>query len=158
MNSIASEIAKGLKGVYFGQNWTSVNYSEVLNNVSFDEAVKKIEGFHSIATLFFHAGYYVKAVLGVLEGGPLDAKDSYSFDLPPLQTEGDWLGLKEQTYERVRRFAAYTEELTDHKLDEIFVDQKYGNYYRNLTGVVEHAHYHLGQIVFLKKWLRAEHS
>ena len=29
--------------------------------------------------------------------------------------------------------------------------EKYGNYFRNLTGIIEHLHYHLGQIVLIKK-------
>ena len=32
-----------------------------------------------------------------------------------------------------------------------FFHEKYGNYYRNLHGVIEHAHYHLGQIALIKK-------
>ncbi|MDQ1090003.1 hypothetical protein QE390_004607 [Siphonobacter sp. SORGH_AS 1065] len=35
-----------------------------------------------------------------------------------------------------------------------FVDEKYGTYYRNLHGMIEHTHYHLGQIVLIKKILR----
>jgi len=30
---------------------------------------------------------------------------------------------------------------------------KYGNYFRNIVGVIEHIHYHLGQIVLIKKIL-----
>ena len=43
------------------------------------------------------------------------------------------------------------EKLSDDKLFDNFADPKYGSYYRNLQGIVEHTHYHLGQIVLLKK-------
>ncbi|MGN6163930.1 MAG: hypothetical protein ACTHOF_05245 [Flavisolibacter sp.] len=47
--------------------------------------------------------------------------------------------------------------MADSKLDEIFVDEKYGTYYRNLQGIIEHTHYHLGQIVLIKKLLGDNH-
>jgi len=33
------------------------------------------------------------------------------------------------------------------------MEEKYGNYYRNFHGIIEHCHYHLGQIVLIKKML-----
>jgi hypothetical protein len=30
--------------------------------------------------------------------------------------------------------------------------EKYGNYYRNIHGIIEHIHYHLGQIVLIEKY------
>lgn len=52
-------------------------------------------------------------------------------------------------------FLFYTlETLDEAKLFEDFADPKYGNYYRNLHGIIEHTHYHLGQIVLIKKLLK----
>ena len=56
-----------------------------------------------------------------------------------------------RVFDETERFAAQIETLDDEKLFENFDDPKYGNYFRNLMGIVEHAHYHLGQIVLLKK-------
>ena len=50
-------------------------------------------------------------------------------------------------------FAILIEHLPEAKLGEIFTDEKYGNYYRNVHGIIEHTHYHLGQIVLIKKIL-----
>jgi hypothetical protein len=33
----------------------------------------------------------------------------------------------------------------------MFWDEKYGNYYTNVQAVIEHCHYHLGQVVLIKK-------
>lgn len=46
--------------------------------------------------------------------------------------------------------ACLIEQLPDSQLGEDFVDAKYGNYYRCLHGLVEHCHYHLGQIALIK--------
>ena len=41
-------------------------------------------------------------------------------------------------------------------LSKTFVDEKYGSYYKNLNGILEHGYYHMGQIVILKKVLTAQ--
>ena len=46
------------------------------------------------------------------------------------------------------------EKLDEAKLSEVFADPKYGNFYRNLQGIIEHTHYHLGQISLLKKLVK----
>jgi len=43
--------------------------------------------------------------------------------------------------------------MSDQKLEEIFVDKKYGSYRRNIEGMIEHGYYHLGQISLLVKLL-----
>ena len=48
-------------------------------------------------------------------------------------------------------FAILIEQLQESKLWEDFSENKYGNYYRNICGIIEHIHYHLGQIVLIKK-------
>jgi hypothetical protein len=46
------------------------------------------------------------------------------------------------------------EGFSDERLEEIFLEKRYGSIYRNLHGNMEHMHYHLGQIVLLKKMIR----
>jgi len=36
------------------------------------------------------------------------------------------------------------------------VEEKYGNYQRNIDGMIEHSYYHLAQIVVIKKILGKE--
>ena len=45
-------------------------------------------------------------------------------------------------------------QLSDEQLNEGFVEEQYGNYFRNILGMNEHSYYHLGQIVLLKKLIR----
>ena len=59
----------------------------------------------------------------------------------------------EKTWADAEKFAALIEQLPEEKLWETFFEDKYGNYYRNIHGVIEHCHYHLGQIVLIKKVL-----
>ncbi len=64
--------------------------------------------------------YYVRAVLKVLQGGPLDAKDSYSFILPPILSQKDWEELLDKTWADAENFASSIEKLPEHMLWEDF--------------------------------------
>jgi hypothetical protein len=110
-----------------------------------------VYSFNTIAALVFHMNYYVSAITKVLQGNPLNASDKYSFDLPPINSKEDWDQLVNKTFADAETFATLVEQLPENQLWETFVDEKYGNYYRNLHGVIEHIHYHLGQIVLIKK-------
>lgn len=153
---LTEQIAKQFREVHFGGNWTAVNMKETLADVRWEQATTKVYSFNTIATLVFHTNYYVHVVLKVLQGEPLNAKDTYSFDLPPIQSQEDWENLLHKTWDEAEKFAALVEKLPDSKLSETFTDEKYGNYYRNLHGIIEHTHYHLGQIVLIKKLLAQE--
>jgi len=123
--------------------------------MTWQQATTQVYSFNTIASLVYHMNYYVSAVLKVLEGGPLDASDKLSFNLPPIQSEEDWQKLLDKTWTEAENFAALIEALPEQKLGEPFSDGKYGTYYRNIHGVIEHIHYHLGQIVVLRKIILA---
>ena len=121
--------------------------------VTWQQATTKVYYFNTIATLIYHINYYVSAVLKVLQGEPLNASDKYSFDHPPILSQEDWEKLLDKTWTEAENFAGMIEQLPESKLWEDFSDKKYGNYYRNIHGIIEHIHYHLGQIVLIKKIL-----
>ena len=151
--NLTAQIAKHLREVYFGGNWTWVNFKESLEGVTWQQATTKVHSFNTIAALVFHTNYYVSAVLKVLQGEALHSSDKYSFDLPPILSQHDWEKLLDKTWTEAETFAGLVEQLPEDKLWETFSEEKYGNYYRNLHGVIEHCHYHLGQIVLIKKIL-----
>jgi hypothetical protein len=149
--SVTQQIAKNLRAVYTGGNWTGVALKETLAGVTWQQATTQVHSFNTIALLVFHMNYYVGLALKVLQGEPLDGHDKYSFDCPPIKSQADWDNLLNKLWTNAETFAGLIEKLPDSKLEEIFWAEKYGTYYRNLTGVIEHNHYHLGQIVLIKK-------
>jgi hypothetical protein len=149
--NLTEQIAKQFRDVYFGGNWTDVDLKQNLADVTWQQATTKVYSFNTIALLVFHMNYYVGIAMKVFKGEPLKASDKYSFDLPPIQSQEDWEKLLEKTWTDAEHFATLIEQLPESKLWEIFMDKKYGNYYRNITGIIEHIHYHLGQIVLIKK-------
>ena len=130
-----------------------MNYKDTLASVTWEQATAKVDSFNTIATLVFHTGYYLAIVARVLQGGPLSGKDAESFDVPAIESQEAWEQLLTRVWGEVEEMAALIEQVPDSKLEEVFTDVKYGTYYRNLAGMVEHFHYHLGQIVVIKKLL-----
>jgi len=153
MMNLTGQIAKQFRDVHFGGNWTASNLKENLADITWQQATTKVYSFNTIATLVYHMNYYVSAVLKVLQGEPLDASDKYSFDHPPILSPEDWDKLMDKTWSDAENFANLIEQLPESTLWKNFADIKYGNYYRNILGVIEHIHYHLGQIVLIKKIL-----
>jgi uncharacterized damage-inducible protein DinB len=149
--NIQKQLALHIRQVFNGGNWTDSNLSDVLQDIGWEEAVKPRTPMHSIAELLYHIQYYFVAIVGRLEGGPLDAKDRFSFDLPPINGERDWETLRNKAFEMAERLAAIVEALPDERLHGNFDEEKYGSVLRNILGVIEHTHYHLGQIVLLRK-------
>lgn len=149
-----AQIAKHVREVHFGGNWTCVNLRDSLQDVTWQQAITQVYSFNTLATLAYHINYFVEVVIRVLEGGPLTGNDKLSFNHPPIRSEEDWQRLLDKLWSDAEKFAALIEQLPDSRLGEIFSEEKYGTYYRNLQGIVEHTHYHLGQIVIIKKILQ----
>ncbi|MEZ5017074.1 MAG: DinB family protein [Flavipsychrobacter sp.] len=153
--SLNQQVAKHFREVYFGGNWTTVNVKDTLKGVTYEQATTQVESFNTIATLAYHIHYYVRVALKVLKGGALEGKDALSFDHPPINTQKDWDDLLNKNFAEAEELALLIAELPNDKFFDSFTDEKYGNYYRNITGIIEHTHYHLGQISLIKKSLTA---
>jgi uncharacterized damage-inducible protein DinB len=152
--SLSALIAKHLREVHFGKNWTWVDLKTTLEEVDLKMATTKIQDLNTIATLVCHMHYYVERQMAVLAGGQLEGSDKDSFNTPDFQTEEEWQAFLAKVWADAETLAQAIEQLPDEKLHDIFVQEKYGTYYRNLVGVTEHFYYHMGQIVLLKKLIR----
>jgi uncharacterized damage-inducible protein DinB len=149
--NLAFQIAQHFRHVFFGGNWTSVNLKEALTGVDWQLANKKIDSTNSILALTYHIQYYVHVVLKVLKGGPLDASDKFSWQHPEINSQEEWDKLVSTIWGEAEEFAALVDKIPDSTLEKDMADPKYDTWYRNLQGIIEHTHYHLGQIVILKK-------
>lgn len=155
---LTKQIAKHFREVHFGGNWTGVNMKDTLAGITWQQATTQAHSFNTIATLVFHINYYVSALIKVMQGAPLNAHDKYSFDLAPITSQQDWDNLLNKTWSDAELFATLIEQLPDSKLNDYIADEKYGNYFRNLHGTIEHTHYHLGQIALIKKMVQSDNT
>ncbi|MBS1773114.1 MAG: DUF1572 domain-containing protein [Bacteroidetes bacterium] len=149
--NLSIQLAKHLRDVYNGGNWTCVNMKDTLASVSWEQATTKVYSFNTIATLVHHVHYYVAAQIDVLQGRPLNAKDELSFAYAPINNDADWDSMLSKVFTDVETLAGLIEQLPEAAICQHFTDEKYGTYYRNLQGMIEHTHYHLGQITLIKK-------
>jgi hypothetical protein len=150
----SSQIAKRFREVLLNGKWiANTNYKDQLLNLTWKQATKKIGSLNTIAALTYHINYYIGGVLNVQEGGALDIRDKYSFDLPPITSKQDWDNLLNVMWSNAEKFANQVELMSEEKLEDVFVDEKYGNYRRNIEGIIEHSYYHLGQISLIKKMI-----
>lgn len=153
--NLTTQIAKHFREVHFGGNWTCSNLKDNLSDLTWQQAITPVQNLNTIAALVYHVNYYVNAVLKVLQGEQLNAKDEYNFIHPVICSEEDWEELRNKALTDAEKFAVLIEQLPEHRLWEYFEEEKYGIYYRNIHGIIEHTHYHLGQIALIKKMLRA---
>ena len=151
--NLSAQLATHFRAVFFGGNWTEVNYRDTLADVTWQQATTRVGSLNTIATLVYHVGFYVGTQLRVLQGGPLTGHDRDSFAHPPIASAEDWEALLNNLWIEVEAEACLIEQLPAAYIWDSFTDDKYGSYYRNLHGAIEHAHYHLGQIVLVKKLL-----
>lgn len=151
---LTKQIAKHFREIHVGVNWTWSNLKDQLADVTWEEATTQIYDLNTIATLTYHINYYIGGVIPVFEGGALAIHDKFAFAAPPIESQEDWEKLYKKVLEDGEKLAGLIEALPESQLWENFTEEKYGNYYRNIHGIIEHSHYHLGQIVVIKKILR----
>ena len=147
-------LAHRLKEILTEGTWvTGINFKAQILDLHWREAIKKIDHLNTIADLTFHIHYYIEGVIKVLEGGPLEIKDAYSFDAPPIKTEADWKSLVHKFCSDSEKIISLVGNMTDDNLLSNFANKNYGHYYRNIDVIIEHTYYHLGQVLLIKKLL-----
>lgn len=151
--NLSKHLAKHIRDVHFGGNWTVVNLKDTLSDITWQQATQKVESFNTIAILTYHINYFLDVVIRALKDGVLEGNDKLSFSHPPIASQQDWQDMLDRSWANAGELAALVELLPDEKLWDSFFNEKYGNYYRNIQGIIEHTHYHMGQIVIIKKML-----
>ena len=155
-NSI--QLANRIREVFLNGTWVAnTNYKDQLSGVSWQQTTIKIGTLNTIAVLTYHVNYYVQGVLNVFEQDSLEIRDKFSFDCPEITSDIEWEKLNSLLWSNSKKLANEIEKYPNKKLDDIFVDEKYGTYIRNIEGLIEHSYYHLGQIVLIKKIIQSEH-
>ena len=155
----AQQLANRLREVILNGRWiANTNYLDQLADLSYEQANTVISNLNSIALLTFHINYYISGVAHFFKTGKLEIHDKYSFDMQPITSEENWLQLKNNLFEQTEQLGQLISNFSDKQLEMIFVDEKYGNYRRNIEALIEHAYYHLGQITLIKKMVTAHTS
>lgn len=152
-------IASRLQEVLFDGKWiANTNFKDQIESIDWETAVLKVGELNTIAQLTFHINYYLEGILEVFSGGDLTIRDQFSFDMPEIKNQEDWTALRLRFISNAKSFVEQVQQMDDSILDQPFVKEAYGSYYRNLEGVIEHTYYHLGQVSLIRKLLAENFS
>ncbi len=151
---LTDHIAQHIIDVHTGDNWTDVNIKNTLQNISLQEAITVINSSaNTIAALLHHITFYNEVVLERLKGNIPSICNANGFDVPVLNNERDWMELKDRNIQSAQKVAEAVKRFPEEKIFEpILPDFSTG--YKTLHGLIEHTHYHLGQIVIIKNLVR----
>lgn len=153
---LTQRIAQHLTEVYEGGNWTEVNIKDTLADVGYKEALAVTNASdNTIASLIHHLGFYNGVVIQRLSGTDPVINESNGFGIPAIKDETAWQKVKDDNMKSARQLASLVRELPEEKLFELTA-AGLSTYYKTLHGLIEHAHYHLGQVVLLKKLIRQQ--
>lgn len=150
--SLLTYIAQHVLDVHEGDNWTEVNIKNTLRDVSWKQAreVTPVSP-NSIAMLVHHLAFYNEIVLQRILGSFPPIPPSNGFDVPILENEEQWQELQSRLYSTARLLADGVLKMQEEQLFELPATG-FNTPYKNLHGIVEHAHYHLGQITIIRNW------
>lgn len=154
MENSAKILADRFREVILNGTWiANTNYKNELEGLSWEIAGIKHGSLNSIYLLSRHIHYYIDGINNVFRGGSLEIRDMYSFDFPELRSQAEWVSFLTVFWADADEFSQHIEAMQIEKLQGVFGNPKYGIVHRNVDGMIEHAYYHLGQIVLLKKLL-----
>jgi len=153
--NLLNHIAQHVLDVHRGDNWTEVNIQNTLQDVLLHEATTITPASpNSIAMLLHHLTFYNEIVLQRLLDIYTAIPQSNGFEIPALDSEEDWQRLQHRNLQSANALAEGILQFPEQRLFELTANGK-TTFYKNLHGIAEHAHYHLGQMVILKKLIRA---
>ena len=153
--NITSLIAQHLIDAHEGNNWTEVSIADTLKDVTAEEAATLTKASpNTIASLLHHITFWNRVMIQRMQGINVKIDAHNGYHVPSLQTEEDWLQLKVENNISSHELAAAMSGFDEAKLSEPLVAGG-SSAYKNFQGAVEHIHYHIGQMVILKKLIRA---
>ncbi len=149
--NLLNHIAQHLIDVSYGHNWTEVNIQDTVNDIDFKEAVTRSTfSKNTIASLVHHLAYWNRVMVQRIHGIKVEIPESNGFDVPAINNEAGWQELIKDYMRSADELADAIKQVDKNKL-ELPILEGYSSVYKNIQGSVEHIHYHLGQIVMIKK-------
>lgn len=148
-------IVDQMRRAYEGEAWHGPSLREALAGVTAAEAAARpVPGAHSIREIVQHLVAWEDTLRRRLAGEPLREPAEGDWPGAPEESEDGWRALLRRLDERSRRLREAVAALDDAQLDEPPYPGT-ATRYVTLHGAVQHALYHAGQVVLLRKAVRA---
>jgi hypothetical protein len=153
MNSELRKIDQLFDEIADGNNWTGINAQHALLDISAEKAVRRLNHLHlNIAELLAHITCWNKVMTARLDNQNFQPSKEEDFPVIDHLNAEEWEDKKLEFFRTIHLLRGRLENNKDEILKEPMFEGA-SDAYRNLHGQVGHLHYHLGQIVLLKKLL-----
>lgn len=155
MNEL-DHLADTLRRSVLGEAWHGPALAELLQDVSAEEASKRLGQAHTIWELTEHISAWLNIVRRRMEGERLtDENISWEDNYPPVPqpTPENWNRTKTNVVEANHRLAQRVLAFPSVRLDEQVPGKDY-SFAVMLHGATQHVIYHAGQIALLKRLMR----
>ena len=148
---IADQVAAG----YRDGAWPSVSVRDLLRGLSPAEAAAHpVAGAHSAWEIALHLAFWHDAVRRRLGGETVDYRPEEDWPTPVEPSEADWKAALDGLDEAHRALVDAVRALSPDKLDQPVAGRSFDVHYM-LHGVPQHDLYHAGQVMLLRKAIRA---
>ena len=142
--------------VFEGNNWTEVSVSGVLSGISFQQAnTVTAASKNTIAGLAHHLLYWNNVIMQRMQGEDPSIPDSNGFDVGELTSEEEWQKLVAKLHQSFIDLSNTMRNFPEDRLKD-FTKIGKSTIENNLYGIIEHAYYHLGQMMILKNLLMSK--
>ncbi len=152
---ITALLAQHIIDVHEGGNWTEVDIAETVKDVTWQEATMHTKASpNTIASLLHHISFWNRVEVQRAHGIEPEINEANGYDHPPVHNEEDWQHLIADNTKSAHELADVIRTFEEAKLSEPLAARN-STAYKEFAGAAEHTHYHLGQMVILKKLIRA---
>ncbi len=144
-------LSEALQHIYHGQPWLDVTLLEHLREVNAEQATRRVQHSHNIWELVNHLIFWHQNVIRKLQGEkPEQDGDLPDFYLPENHGEDNWSATLQRLDHSVTLMVETIRNFPEERL-YLTVPNTQHNAYYYIQGILQHAAYHLGQIVLLRK-------
>ena len=152
-NSEIPRIVEEIRSAFDGEAWHGPSLMELLADVNAKTAASRpIAGAHTIWELTLHIQAWEEVIRRRLGGEALTVSDAENFPNISDSSEAAWKKALEELKSTHDALLATVRSMSDDRLTETVPGKQY-NVYTMLHGATQHAIYHGGQIVILKRAL-----
>ncbi len=151
--SESKRISNLYQSIYNGNPWLEVTLSHTLENVTAEQAYRKINpNLNTIWEIVNHLIQWRRNILQRMQGETIVTPD-HNYFVPVLDpSEAAWAQSLQTLAKSQEAWNAFFEDFNDEDLAKIYANNGH-TYYEHIHGIIQHDVYHLGQIVILKKML-----
>jgi uncharacterized damage-inducible protein DinB len=144
-------IADQLKAAFDGEAWHGPALMEILDGVNAETAAARpIPPVHSIWELVLHLAAWERVVARRIQGETLTLSDDENFPQVRQPTDSAWREAVQTLRNTHAELIQLASAMKEARLNDRVLGKEHDLRFM-LTGVVQHAAYHGGQIALLKK-------